>query len=79
MPRPYRQHTEFDRFWLGRKTTRVAPSRAVRWNEENTVDHPILDWLQTPELGWRFENQAKYRTWDGALRDAWKQVPPWAL
>lgn len=28
-----------------------------RWNEENTVEHPIIAWLQTPELGWRFENQ----------------------
>src|SRR5690242_11281152 len=38
----------------------------LRWNEENTVEHPILDWLKTPELGWRFENQASvvanYRT-----------------
>lgn len=45
--------------------TTVAP-RAVRWNEENTIEHPILDWLQTPELGWRYENQAevaaRYRT-----------------
>ena len=29
-----------------------------RWNEENTVEHPIIDWLVTPEMGWRFENQA---------------------
>jgi type I restriction enzyme, R subunit len=28
------------------------------WNEENTVEHPIIAWLETPELGWRFENQA---------------------
>lgn len=27
------------------------------WNEENTVEHPIIAWLRTPELGWRFENQ----------------------
>jgi type I restriction enzyme R subunit len=37
-----------------------------RWNEENTVEHPIIEWLLTPELGWRFENQAvvneRYRT-----------------
>ena len=37
-----------------------------RWNEENTVEHPIIEWLVTPELGWRFENQAtvkdQYRT-----------------
>ena len=36
------------------------------WNEENTVEHPIIAWLKTPELGWRFENQAEvseqYRT-----------------
>jgi type I restriction enzyme R subunit len=31
---------------------------AKRWNEENTVEHPIIEWLVTPELGWRFENQA---------------------
>ena len=45
-------------------TQAAAPPR--RWNEENTVEHPILDWLQTPELGWRFESQAavekNYRT-----------------
>jgi type I restriction enzyme R subunit len=37
-----------------------------RWNEENTVEHPIIEWLVAPELGWRFENQAtvkdRYRT-----------------
>jgi len=37
-----------------------------RWNEENTVEHPIIDWLQKPELGWRYESQAEvianYRT-----------------
>ncbi len=37
-----------------------------RWNEENTVEHPILEWLQTLELGWRYESQAevieRYRT-----------------
>ncbi|WP_417733005.1 type I restriction endonuclease subunit R [Rosistilla oblonga] len=36
------------------------------WNEENTVENPILDWLQSEELGWTFEDQktvtAKYRT-----------------
>ena len=36
------------------------------WNEENTVEHPIIAWLETPELGWRFEDQAtvseRYRT-----------------
>ncbi|HEY7153839.1 MAG TPA: type I restriction endonuclease subunit R [Gemmataceae bacterium] len=44
----------------------TSPARPKRWNEENTVEHPILDWLQTPELGWRFESQAvvveRYRT-----------------
>lgn len=37
-----------------------------RWNEANTVEHPIIEWLVTPELGWRFEDQAavasSYRT-----------------
>ena len=37
-----------------------------RWNEENTVEHPIIEWLLTPELGWRFKDQAAvsrlYRT-----------------
>jgi type I restriction enzyme R subunit len=28
------------------------------WNEENTVEHPIIEWLLTPELGWRFKDQA---------------------
>jgi type I restriction enzyme, R subunit len=28
------------------------------WNEENTVERAVIDWLKTPELGWRFENQA---------------------
>jgi type I restriction enzyme R subunit len=36
------------------------------WNEENTVEHPIISWLETPELGWRFEKQVAvnehYRT-----------------
>ena len=37
-----------------------------RWNEENTVEHPILDWLQTLELGCQYESQTevieRYRT-----------------
>ena len=41
-------------------------TRPLRWNEENTVEHPVLAWLQTAELGWRFENQQQvidhYRT-----------------
>jgi type I restriction enzyme R subunit len=43
-----------------------ASTSPRRWNEENTVEHPIIDWLMTPELGWRFENQTEvnehYRT-----------------
>lgn len=46
--------------------TANATTRPKRWNEENTVEHPIIEWLVTPELGWRFENQAavneRYRT-----------------
>jgi type I restriction enzyme R subunit len=42
------------------------PATTKRWNEENTVEHPIIEWLVTPELGWRFENQVavneRYRT-----------------
>jgi type I restriction enzyme, R subunit len=42
------------------------PVKAKRWNEENTVEDPIISWLETPELGWRFENQVavntRYRT-----------------
>ena len=51
-----------------RERTDAMPTltKPKRWNEEYTVEHPILDWLQTPELGWRFENQAevneRYRT-----------------
>lgn len=37
-----------------------------KWNEENTVEHPIIEWLVSADLGWRFENQAtvneRYRT-----------------
>ena len=36
-----------------------APGAPRRWNEENTVEHPIIEWLLTPELGWRFENQGE--------------------
>lgn len=43
-----------------------TPKSPKRWNEENTVEHPIIEWLLAPELGWRFENQAavieRYRT-----------------
>src|SRR4051812_22047657 len=35
------------------------PPPITRWNEENTVEHPIIDWLLTPELGWRFESPAE--------------------
>lgn len=42
------------------------PTTTKRWNEENTVEHPIIEWLVTPELGWRYEDQAivneRYRT-----------------
>jgi type I restriction enzyme R subunit len=42
------------------------PVEIRTWNEEKTVEHPIIAWLETPELGWRFENQAtvneRYRT-----------------
>jgi len=42
------------------------PAKTKHWNEENTVEHPIIEWLVTPALGWRFENQAtvneRYRT-----------------
>jgi len=41
-----------------------APTK--RWNEENTVEHPIIEWLVSPDLGWRFEDQSSvaknYRT-----------------
>jgi type I restriction enzyme, R subunit len=44
----------------------TASTKTLRWNEENTVEHPILRWLVSPELGWRFENQTtvaqNYRT-----------------
>lgn len=43
---------------MSQKITTTAPS-PKRWNEENTVEHPILDWLQTLELGWRYETQAE--------------------
>ena len=42
------------------------PTTTKRWNEENTVEHPIIAWLETPEMGWRFEKPAdvkdRYRT-----------------
>jgi type I restriction enzyme R subunit len=42
------------------------PAKTKHWNEENTVEHPIIEWLVTPELGWRFDDQvtvnARYRT-----------------
>ena len=41
-------------------------TKTTRWNEENTVEHPIIEWLASPDLGWRFENQVvvneRYRT-----------------
>lgn len=42
------------------------PTKTKRWNEENTVEHPIIEWLVSPDRGWRFENQVvvneRYRT-----------------
>jgi type I restriction enzyme R subunit len=35
-----------------------AAGAPKRWNEENTVEHPIIEWLLTPELGWRFKDHA---------------------
>lgn len=29
----------------------------TRFSEEATVENPILEWLQTPELGWHFEDR----------------------
>ncbi len=34
------------------------PPPTKPWNEENTVEHPILEWLGKPELGWRVETAA---------------------
>lgn len=46
--------------------TSVAAGSPNRWNEESAVEHPIIEWLVTPELGWRFEDQTslsgRYRT-----------------
>jgi type I restriction enzyme, R subunit len=43
----------------------MAPQSAP-FTEGRTVENPILKWLRTPELGWRYENQQtvarKYRT-----------------
>src|SRR5262245_56723954 len=39
-------------------TAAIGPGQPKRWNEENTVEHPIIEWLMTPELGWRFKDQA---------------------
>jgi type I restriction enzyme R subunit len=35
----------------------LSTQTPTRWNEANTVEHPIIEWLLTPELGWRFEDQ----------------------
>lgn len=47
-------------------TTQATPPAPRRWNEANTVEDPIISWLETPELGWRFEDQVavnnRYRT-----------------
>ena len=62
------------------------PAKTTHWNEENTVEHPIIEWLVTPELNWRFENQAavnaRYRTDEGEalllpiLRQKLKELNP---
>lgn len=42
-------------------------------NEERTVENPLLDWLQSPELGWRYEDakavarEYRARRADGAV------------
>lgn len=42
------------------------PPPSMPFTEARTVENPILKWLRTPELGWRYENQQavikKYRT-----------------
>jgi type I restriction enzyme R subunit len=42
------------------------PPQSTPFTESRTVENPILKWLRTPELGWRYENQQqvikKYRT-----------------
>lgn len=44
----------------------TTPAVPRRWNEETTVEHPIIEWLQTSELRWRYETQTevaeRYRT-----------------
>src|SRR5437870_1595757 len=38
-------------------TTATDVSAVVQLpNEARTVEDPILDWLQSPELGWRYED-----------------------
>jgi type I restriction enzyme R subunit len=42
------------------------PPQSTPFTEARTVENPILKWLRTPELGWRYENQQQvikaYRT-----------------
>jgi type I restriction enzyme R subunit len=39
-------------------------------NEERTVENPLLDWLQSPELGWRYEDaKAVAREYRARLAD----------
>ena len=44
------------------------PPQSKPFTEARTVENPILKWLHSPELGWRYENQTqvikKYRTDD---------------
>jgi type I restriction enzyme R subunit len=36
-------------------STQIAPAIQLS-NEARTVENPILYWLQSPELGWRYED-----------------------
>jgi type I restriction enzyme R subunit len=42
------------------------PPQSTPFTEARTVENPILKWLRTPELGWRYEHQQavikNYRT-----------------
>ena len=33
------------------------PPNSTPFTEARTVENPILKWLRTPELGWRYEHQ----------------------
>ena len=34
----------------------------MSFSEAKTVERPILEWLTTPELGWRYESQTSVAT-----------------